>query len=161
MSKWLTPDRYFVSFPCAVLPNYSISNKRGVIRSSVPTFVSYGGKTVADGLYLPFTFDAEEYKLYLTEVKQSCTGGSPSMPSSDRWSSKDFTLEQIFHPAKDLHSNIIEVKEYYPIDNWHRYVLYMRTEIAEKSYAPTRRYLTYKTYGKIKFEDLEDPINEE
>tara|TARA_R100001509_G_scaffold107309_1_gene63744 strand:- start:3333 stop:4244 length:912 start_codon:yes stop_codon:yes gene_type:complete len=160
MSKWLNPDRYFVSFPCAVLPPYEISGNRSLIRSSKPTVVTYKGKSVADGLYLPFTFDAEEYKLYLTEVKQNCTGGSREMSASDRWSSKDFSLKDIYHPIENLKTNKIETKEYYPIDSWDSYVVYMNSDVASKSYAPVGRYLTYKSYGKIKFEELENEADE-
>tara|TARA_R100001509_G_scaffold160683_1_gene128797 strand:+ start:6712 stop:7620 length:909 start_codon:yes stop_codon:yes gene_type:complete len=161
MSKWLVPDRYFVSFPCAVIPKYSLSGNRIKIRSSVPTVVEYQGKSIADGLYLPFTFDAEEYKHYLTKVKQGCTGGNKSIPVEDRWSSRHFTLKEIFAPIGSLDTNKIEVKSYYPIDNWDNYVVYMRSDIAAGMYAPVGRYLTYKTYGKIKFDELENLENEE
>jgi len=156
MSKWLTPDRYFVSFPCGVIPQYSISGNRSMIRSNRPTVVTIRGRSIADGLYLPFTFDAEEYKLYLTEVKQKCTGGNRDLSASERWSSRGFSLKDIFGPISELETNKIEIEKYYPIDNWDNYVVYMRSDIAGGMYAPKGRYLTYKTYGKIKFEDLED-----
>ena len=156
MSKWLTPDRYFVSFPCAVTKPYVISGLRSKFRSSKPTVVTYQGKSVGDGLYLPFTFDAEEYKMYLTKVKQNCTGGSRDLPSSDRWSSRLFGLEDIYNPIKNLNFNEIKIKNYYPIDNWGNYVLYMNSDIAPNLYAPVGRYLTYKTYGKIQFDELEN-----
>ena len=48
ISRWVTPDRYYVSFPQGVYPPEFLKAHRKQISSKKPFFVSSAGKTVKD-----------------------------------------------------------------------------------------------------------------
>lgn len=60
MSKWLKPDRYFVSFMTQQYNIKELYDLRKNIRSHDPFFVSHKGKTILDGASSAFTFDNKD-----------------------------------------------------------------------------------------------------
>jgi hypothetical protein len=64
ISKWTVPDKYYVSFPYGVYDATQLQQYRSNISSKAKFYLSYDGKTVCDGEYLSFTFDAEDWKKF-------------------------------------------------------------------------------------------------
>lgn len=99
--------------------------------------MSSAGKTVADGEYLGFTFDSEEYKQYKRVITEQGTGYRPSgtkfgdesmLPYQKRWSAVHFNLDTVFKSAKIAEAKVVELPWYDNIDSWHGLKNYLRSD---------------------------------
>ena len=115
-----------------------------------PFFVSCNGKTVLDGEYLGFTFDAEEYKTYVSNVKGNCTGGDKSLPVNKRWSSRFFSIDKIFS-SDIIDKEVLEISWYHRIDSWDAYHNYMSSKESRDIKCPGKSLLKRSKYNsKVK-----------
>jgi hypothetical protein len=149
ISKWIVPSRYYISFPYGVYQPTVIQKHRKRISSGRPFYLSAGGKTVGDGEYLGFTMDAEEYKVYLTNVKQNCTGGRKDLPPKERWSSRHFGLDKIFKSDRISKESKLEIDWYYRIDSWQGLKDYLASEESEEIKRPGKVMFKNSRYNKI------------
>ena len=118
ISKWVIPNSYFVSFPFGVYSPIAMKECRAKIRSGKKVYASYNGKTVRDGLYLPFSFTPKDWIYFRRQMNELNTGGDPSLPFEERWSAKNFTLDKIFkHDNIDIQENIV-IEKYFSLDSW-------------------------------------------
>lgn len=93
ISKWVTPDRYYVAFPYGVYDPSILRSHRKDISSRKDFFLTYQSKTVRDGEYLGFTFDESGYFRYRDTVRKEGTGvrvpGQQGMPTENLPLEKD------------------------------------------------------------------------
>lgn len=118
MSQWVLPTKYYVSFPYGIYDPDILRTHKDAIRGRDSFFLSYEGKTVRDNMYLGFTFSPEDWPKFKHHVKDQCTGGSRATPLSERWSSKNFTLDKIFDVGVISIDKKVEVSKYYSLDSW-------------------------------------------
>ena len=118
ISKWTCPTSYFVSFPFGIYRQKIMKQQRTAIRSGKRVYGSYEGKTVRDGLYLPFSFTPDDWKELKWQLNQNNSGGSKSLSLEERWSAKNFTLDKIFKHDKITIDKKVEIEQYYDIDSW-------------------------------------------
>ena len=63
ISQWLTPDKYYVSFPMAAYDVNLVRDYRKLINHREDNFfLSYDGETVKDNKPIAFTFTGEDFK---------------------------------------------------------------------------------------------------
>ena len=144
MSKWLTPDRYYVSFPYGVYPPMAVKKHRSSISRDDGFFISYDGKTIKDGEYLGFTFNSKDYFKFLTTIKTDLLKRSPILDPK-----KDFSLDLVFQEANLENSDIIEVNWYYNVDSWENYCQYIASEESKKIHRPHESIFTYKEWNPV------------
>lgn len=144
MSKWLTPDRYYVSFPYGVYPPMAVKKYRTSISSDKGFFVSYDDKTVKDGEYLGFTFNSEDYFNFLTTIKTDLIKRSPILDPK-----KDFNLELVFEKAKTDNAEFINLAWYHNIDNWEKYCSYLGSEERKRIKRPYEGIIKYREWNPI------------
>ena len=118
MSSWLVPTKYFVSFPYGLYNPSFLKKHRDSIRGSKSFFVSYNNQTVRDNFYLSFTFFPEDWPKFKYNIKRQCTGGDRNIPISERWSSRNFTLDKIFNLDVISMDKKVEIEKYYDMDSW-------------------------------------------
>jgi hypothetical protein len=128
MSKWLTPSRYYVSFPYAIYDPSIVREYRQQIMSKQTFYLEYEGKTVKDGMYLGFTFNEEEYKNYRDHLRETSTGAykpvptgkypSEKLPLEERYSARFFSLDKVFGIGDTSGANVVETPHYFNIDSW-------------------------------------------
>ena len=152
ISKWLKPNRYYVSFPYGVYDPSVVATERKRISSKKPFFLSCHGKTIRDGEYLGFTMNASEYNKYLWNVKNKCTGGSKSVTREKRWSSRHFSLDEIFDCAIIDESCERKIEWYYSIDSWDKYVGFIASPHSKTIKKPCAKMFSYHEYNKVLFE---------
>mgnify|MGYP003134605876 FL=1 len=113
ISKWITPYRYFVSFPYAVY-NPRIVEARSIIKQSESFFYTHQGKSALTGQHMGFSFSARQFKhcLYLfkrIDVKS------------------DYSLDKVFgDDIMSENSSSIELESYIDISSWEGYQEMMR-----------------------------------
>jgi len=155
ISKWLTPSRYFVSFPYGVHDPSVVAKYRREISSTKPFFLSYQNKTVREGMQLPFTMNAKEYNEYLWNMKNKCTGGNSSLDHKKRWSSKHFLLDEIYNCARIEESKVVDLDWHYNIEAWDSYADYIASEEFRNLKHPGDKMFKYHEYSKLLFKGEE------
>jgi len=108
ISKWLIPDKYFVSFPYGIYDANVLRKKRNMLRSSKSYVISHEGSDVTSGLHTAFTFDRDVFVYARREVRKYKT-----------------SLEDIFRSVAEDNPTKIEVPWYHQIDSWEGYREYM------------------------------------
>ena len=108
ISKWLTPDKYFVSFPMAAYNIYSLREYRKQIADKKGNFfLTYKNKNVKDNLPLSFTLTGNDCIKCRRQINKTTTREylpplegekypSQKLPLDQRWSARKFDFEQVF-----------------------------------------------------------------
>ena len=124
LSKWVTPHRYFVAFPYGMFSTFHLKDYRKYAHKPTPFYVSYEGKTFKEGLFLPFTFDSEDFiqcrkKFRSKEVRGHHNDPStPPVPTSEAYTGRFFTHDFIFEEVDIEGANVLEVPWYYQASDW-------------------------------------------
>lgn len=170
ISRWVVPDKYYVSFPWGVCPIGPFRKNRNLISSKNNFYASYNGKTIRDGEYLPFTFDKEDFKKFRRVIRQEGTGhytpgsyydpiigtvGAP-LPLEQRWSARHFPLDKVFGCATLEGNGMLEIPWYYRIDSWQNYHNFLSSPESRKLKKPD--FIKYHEWSPVgvDLEDLED-----
>lgn len=128
ISKWVAPRRFFCSFPYGVVPTEIIRECRNKFsKDETQTFFSYGGKTVKDGIHIPFTFDSADYKNCRDIVKKKNIEDWEQRKEKD---AREFTLQEIFEPLDTLNNSVVELSWFYDISSWSNYSKFIGSEEA-------------------------------
>ena len=159
LSKWITPDKYYVSFPYGIYPFNTLFSVRKVISSKKHFAMTYEGKSVKDNLYLPFTFDGEMYKecrhIVFRESTYKHDKDRKELPPEKKWSARWFKLDRIFRNVNIEESVVYEVPWYYGIDNWEGYCEFISSEHRQLVTRPRKEEMAYHEWNPIAV-DAED-----
>lgn len=165
ISKWVIPDKYFVAFPYGVNSAHHVRKNRRMISSNDRFFLRHNGKTVADGEYLSFTMDAEDFKNYRKNFRSKSTGKyingfwdeehrtikGDLLPLEERWSARHFEIDNVFDCAKIEDAGILDIDDYYDISSWDGYREYMSSDLAKKIKRPYE--IKYHEWNKIALDE--------
>ena len=133
LSKWITPDKYYVSFPMSTYDVHSIREYRPLIKHKENNFfLSYDGDTVKNNKPIAFTFTGEDFKQCRRSVNKQTTREylppsgdqqypTQKIPLSERWSARQFTLQTIFKEVNEKNATKIDLSWYYDISSWSGY----------------------------------------
>ena len=161
ISKWIVPEKYFVSFPMSAYNIYDLRKHRREIADPNYNFVmSYGNKTVKDDCPLPFTMLGNDYiecrryvnkettrEYYNTEEGEKYP--SRRRPLDDRWSAKNFNLSKVFHKLDIQKRHQYETEWFYDLSMWQEYRQYLGSEKMIKK--PSDMLTKPHTHGKIPY----------
>ena len=111
VSKWVIPDKYFVSFPYGIYDADVLRTKRHMLRSDSSYIITHDDKSVADGLHTAFTFDRDVFVYARREVRKYKTG-----------------LDEIFKSVIMDEPKQISIPWYHQIDTWENYKNYLGSE---------------------------------
>jgi hypothetical protein len=140
ISSWLTPQKYFVSFPMAIYDVYKIREYRKLINHNTNNFfLSYDGETVKNNKPIAFTFTGEDFKQCRRSVNKQTTreylppsGDHPyptqKLPLNQRWSARHFNLQAIFEKVSENRATKIEVEWYYDLSRWDEYCSFLGSD---------------------------------
>ena len=133
ISKWLIPEKYFVSFPMGVYDIYSLrQHRQDIADRRFNFFLTYGGKTVKDNVPLPFAMRGEDFiscrrnvnKLTTREYLPPLEGQkypSQKLPLNQRWSARTFDFDTVFDKVEETKAKKIELDWYHDISFWSEY----------------------------------------
>ena len=164
ISKWIIPEKYYVSFPMATYDVYSIREHRDTIKHKNNNFfLSHNGETVKDNKPIAFTFTGEDFKQCRRSVNKQTTREylppslgeqypSQKMPLSERWSARHFTLQKIFEKVDATTAKIVNLDWYYDISSWKGYCDYLGSSFSIET---PPDYLT-KPHTHVKIPYIED-----
>jgi hypothetical protein len=140
MSKWIIPEKYYVSFPMSVYDVEDIRQHRAEIRNPKSNFLlQHNEMTVMDNQLLSFTMLNDDFincrryvnrtttkEFYNTEEGEQYP--SKRLPLEERWSARGFSLEQVFSELNVRNATYYSPAWYYNISSWQGYQEYMSSE---------------------------------
>jgi hypothetical protein len=154
LSKWLKPDRFFVSFPYGVYYFSLWKEHRKNLSSEKKFMLCHEGETVRDGKYLGFTFSPEDLENLKNLVYDKSTGlfeddeETKRLSTEERFSYRNFTLQDVFADLKEEEFEKITLESYWSVDSWKNYCKYI-SERGLESKRPSEYLLTYKEWNGI------------
>jgi len=137
ISKWITPQNYYISFPMSVYDVYSVRDyRKNISNSKANFFLKHDNKTVKDGELLSFTMKGDDFKACRNLINKTTTREylpplpgqkypSQKRPVSERWIAKDYSLEQVLEPLNEEGSTCMEIEWHHDISTWEGYVEYL------------------------------------
>jgi hypothetical protein len=159
ISKWLIPDKYYVSFPYGIFDPRPLGKLRKKIKSKVNFYVTHQNQTVKDNNHSSFTFGREEFIIYRRNIRKG-TGhytseikdhrGIPrsTLPIERRWSARFFELKDVFYGVNG-DANYYEADNFYNLNGWQQYRDYMCSGLAKSIKRPSRELFAYREFNKI------------
>jgi hypothetical protein len=139
ISRWLTPDKYYISFPLGIHNIYTIREHRQQIADrSRNFFLSHKQQTVKDGLPLSFTMTGYDFQTCRRDVNKKTTREylppapgeqypSAKLPLEERWSARHFELGEVIEKTSTIEATTVEVDWFYDISEWETYCSFLNT----------------------------------
>ena len=131
LSNWLTPDKFYVSWPYGYYNPSAVRKHRREISEGLFMF-SHESQTVQDNKYLGFSLTLEQVKQLKSEVREKSTGlwmdpetRDKQLPLNERFSYRNFTLSQVFDTIDKSHYKVKKVDSYYNLDSWQDYCFFL------------------------------------
>lgn len=163
ISKWIVPDKYYVSFPMGVFDISKIRDNRSLINDANNNFtLTVDNKTVKDNLPLSFTMFGEDYINCRRDVNSKTTKEfynttegeqypSKKLPIDQRWSARKFSFSDVFNKLSIDLKHSYSPDKFYDVSTWDGYQEYMGSDfILEKPYHMLTK---VRTHAKIPYED--------
>tara|TARA_Y100001972_G_scaffold33287_1_gene41324 strand:- start:633 stop:1526 length:894 start_codon:yes stop_codon:yes gene_type:complete len=140
ISKWILPDKYYISFPMSVFDIYKIRGQRKIISDPKNNFfLTYNSKTVKDNLPLSFTMFGDDYLNCRRDVNSKTTKHfyntkpgekypSKKLPVEQRWSARKFEFSDVFEKlcTNEVHSYTPDY--FFDASTWSGYQSYMNSK---------------------------------
>ena len=165
ISKWVIPDRYYISFPYGIFNIKEIRKFRRNISNRNNFYLSHNGETIKDGHYLSFTFSGEDFKRFRRKLREEATtslikGTMERLPIEKRYSARHFSLDKVFKSAiiEDT-DTVVELEWFYNIGCWDDYCNFIGSEHRETIKRP--KFMKYHEWSPIGHEEEEDDPGEE
>lgn len=138
ISRWTTPDRFYVSFPFGIYRSDVVREYRKMISNQKLFFLSYENKTVLNGEYLGFSFSAKEYILYKRNFNKLRHEVYTKHKERKFNGDEEFSIEKIFGCVniEEDNSVVSKIDWYYKIDSWDGYCNYLSSEHRKEIYMP-------------------------
>jgi hypothetical protein len=154
MSKWLIPDKFYVSWPYGYYDPSFLREYRDIISSKKDIYLTSNNRNVSNGEYLGFTFGLDTLEILKQEVHTKSTGfwtniiSREKLPIEERFSYRFFTLEQVFNSLNFSDVVSIEVNDYFKIDSWNSYCEFISQNGREVK-RPSHHILKYKEWSGV------------
>jgi len=161
LSAWLTPEKYYISFPMAAHNIYSLRKVRKMIKDKKKNFfLTYEGQTVKDNVPLSFTMFATDYLNCRRDVNSKTTktyinpppGELPSkkLPLEERWSARHFDFSEIFEKLDVSTGKQVNTDWFYDLSTWDGYRSFLGSENFVKK--PSDSLIKSRIHSKIAYE---------
>jgi hypothetical protein len=140
ISKWIVPEKYFISFPMSAYDIHQLRHHRQAIADlDAGFFMSYNDETVLDNKPLCFTMTGRDYINCRRDVNKKTTREfynteegerypSRKLPIEKRWSAKNFSLSDVFDKLEGVESHIYEPDWFYDLSTWEGYRTFLTSE---------------------------------
>ena len=157
VSKWVSPTKYFVSFPYSVYPPDFLRPHRINLRNDENVILSHEGRSIRTNDLLGFTFTPEQYRQVLEDFKKTENNlllGQNLKSDREHYKTK-FTLDNTFGRVILDVDNAIEVPWFYPIESWNQYCKYLSSEEKDDMRHPGLLVMSYREFKPIRV-DIDD-----
>ena len=158
ISKWLIPDKYYVSFPYGIFDPSILRNHRRSISSAQNFYVRYQGETPEDNLPISFTFGKDGFVkfrrevrkgtgLYANIVEEGKLAPTKKLPLEERYSARWFDINQVFTELDVDDGNTLDLNEFCDLRTWEGYKNYLSSELS--GFIKRPKYMKYSEFHRI------------
>ena len=159
ISKWMIPEKYYISFPMGIYDYEAVRKHRILISSRDKNFfTTYNGKTVKDNVPLSFTMKKDDFiycrrnvnKLTTREYLPPAEGEkypSKKLPFKDRWSARWFDLQTVFDKTDEENSLKLELDWYHDLSSFEGYREYLGSN--NRISVPIKQLTKPQKHGRI------------
>ena len=142
-SRWVQPDRYYISFPLGMMDAKEVLKHRSRLRKNVPFYFSHQGRTIKDGVLLSFVLDSDEWrraKHVITtnaSVWKAPEEGMPTekLPPEERLVSLRYELQDVFGDGPEGTKQ--EMESFYDLTTWTGYGKFISSELGKRTKRPS------------------------
>tara|TARA_R110001599_G_scaffold352167_2_gene586163 strand:+ start:86 stop:643 length:558 start_codon:yes stop_codon:yes gene_type:complete len=151
ISKWINPERFYVSFPYSVYPPEILRPSRLSISKDINFALTHGEKSFKTNDMLGFTFNKEQMIKIMDVFRET----ENSFLLGDNLSNEETFFENKFSLDKTFGCVIIDIDEglsvpwYYPIDSWDAYCKYMAFDGKSSIRHPGRLVMSYREWNPV------------
>ena len=155
ISKWITPDKYYVSFPYGIADPKEVMSIRKDYRTSKNYYMVNNNETVQDNVYTSFTFGKEEFIRFRRNVRKGTgkfKGDYKSMeplPLEERWSARFFEPKDVFNDLDLEEATLLHVQRFFNIVSWRDYLDYMSSNYSREIDTPPKDLFSYKEFNRV------------
>tara|TARA_Y100000034_G_scaffold124573_1_gene172922 strand:- start:1503 stop:2372 length:870 start_codon:yes stop_codon:yes gene_type:complete len=152
ISRWVTPDKYYVSFPYGVFNPDSLRPFRKNISSNQQLYLTHNENTVKNNEYLSFTFSPEDFIKIRREFRKKATNeyfDGKRLPREKRYSGRHFSLDKVFDSVILEGSMALELPWYHNIGSWDGYCEYLASPNRTMIKRPSKIIFDYKEFCPI------------
>jgi len=140
LSKWIIPEKYYVSFPHSAFNIYTLRKERpNILHHKNNFFLEYEGKTVKVDQFLSFTMFGEDFKKCRRHINKETTRTyynleegeqypSKKLPLRERWSARKFDFSTIFCEIDEKSATKKALDWHYNLNDWTGYRAYLGSE---------------------------------
>lgn len=166
-SRWVTPSKFYVSFPYGVYSPSLIKPIRKCISSSKSVFLKTPqGLTAKDGEYVGFSFDTSEYSGYrrsfLNAENRRWKNGKwengkfsgEEIPKEERFNGDNISLETFLESANLSEKICFDLDWYHDISSWDKYCTFLGSE-QRKNVRRPRFGFKYNEYNPLATDELD------
>lgn len=133
ISKWISPEKYYISFPLGAYDIYQIRQYRRLISDSENNFfLMFNGAGVKENKPIAFTMTGEDFKKCRRSVNKKTTKEflppgtgqqypSEKLPLEKRWSARYFDFKDVFGEIGEEKATKVDLDWYYDISSWRGY----------------------------------------
>jgi len=162
MSKWLAPERFYITFPYGITSESYISTYRKNFSSKKFTAFEYEGKSIFTGDYVPFTVDYATVLRLIKIIKEEGTGlylnndwyEKPKRSLEDRYSARFFSLKDVFKNLQKEDYTFIELKDFSSVSSWEEYCAFIGAN-GQKYNRPSEFILKYRLLNPVALEEID------
>jgi len=159
ISKWIYPNKYWVSFPYGYFDPELLRKHRPKISSQKNFYITHKSQTPAQNLHTSFSFGKDEFIRFRRQIRKGTKmfansvgeDGIPNqkLPISEQYSARWFELQDVFIDLDQTTENSIEIEEFYDLSTWQGYRNYLSSELASRTQRPPHWLLKSKEFGSI------------
>ena len=159
LSRYTTPDQYFVAFPYGMFSSYHLSDYRTQIRKQNCFYATCAGQSFLTGDYLPFSFSPQDFltcrkNFRSSEIKPVKKDGKTKNNREKIFNGRYFTHDFVFSNVDLSQANVAELPWYYNVSSWGGLKTWLASE--NKLDKPPDFALSYNEWNPLGIEDEED-----
>ena len=157
LSRWLIPNKYYVSFPYGYFPAWQLREHRKTISSSKNIYLTSNGKSMKDNLYSSFTFGKDEFIEFRKIIRSGTGRWRPgvdykeydALPIEERWSARYFSLDKVLKPVIIEEDNVKELDWFHSLSSWENYTNFFASDEAKTIQRPHEGLIKYHEWNGI------------
>jgi hypothetical protein len=161
ISKWVTPKRFYVSFPLSMQKADFMRPHRKEIIDAKNVVLTHGGKSILTGDPIDFSFTDEQMDEGISKFKEVSESFVFAEPEEEREHFKEnFTLEKVFEPLIYEDRTEFELPWHHDLYSWEGYCNYLSSEERKTIKHPGKLVISYREFHPMGI-DVEKTLDED
>jgi len=150
ISKWLKPEKFYISFPYGVYDPEVLREHRQSIIKEENFFLTFEGQSAQTGDFLGFTLNKEQLLPCIKKYEEY-----ENKVLFNQKIKKHLSLDKMLSDVI-LYNVRVELERYNSIDSWNDYRAYMGSELSQTQKHPGKLIISYREWNPTGEENHHD-----